>query len=714
MYPYERHRSIASALNSGRILRPSIMDDQIVRIVNNMLKNRMLRFFFQTKILYLLLLQNLLAQVPVLNNFGSHSVATALFSETISTSSPKIVLIIARPASSESRFNPEFPWISAFVHEYLLFRLAAVTDLKIVDPDSLTSMISEYRSYRDPSVSESSYLSKSESVNATHILLPECTLQKNNSAVQISMKVTPLQDNNAISVQSSTSDVAAIDKALDACISQLLSGFQIEPSAAVQKFLKTKVAGNGKCDKTIGTLVSTVYSGKKQNFKGVAEDLKKCASGEESALLANYLSARFFARASDFNNAATILKEVIFKLGPTDAALYPLCAGYFHKANRLENGIQMVKVAEGLGLGTNDLIVEKALLLQAMEEENDAAAAFREVLKFDPSNFNALLFLMHYANKTKDATLAIDYANRFRQLFPGDGRGDLEAGKAYFAVQQIPDAQSALVKAVDILTANAEPLILLGDVYAAQSNHTAALDQYERALDLAPGDVDLHVKIAQTCLLMGKPEMAVETLKKIQKNNYDNSGLLKTLGLAEYQTGDTAGARKELSRYIQSGTPDHTVFFTLGEIYDNAGEYSEALDNYERAAALDQTDRITPERIEAVKRKMGGSEYTEKVKKKKERRESAERGKHVSPKLVIQVGSGVVGVAAISGGYFMNMLLDKDYKVYKNWTTYPEAQNTQRVNELHNSISQKMLYRNILYGVAGICTISMSMTFVIH
>lgn len=681
-----------------------------------MLKNSMLHCFLITAMLLPMQFELYAQEQISLNNSFKSSSSEPDVTESDLYNPEKAVLMVARPSSSDKRSNPEFPWISAFVHEYILFRLGAVTEIKLVDPDTLTSMVSSYRSYKEPDVSESPYISKFEYFNASHLLMTECQIQKNNSAVQFSMKVVPARDQgNTISVNSSTCELSKIDECLDACITQVISGLQIEPSPTFQKFMKTRVAGDGKCDKTIGSAVLAVYGYKKQNPKNSAEDLKKCANQGETTLLAYYLSSRYYAKAGEYADAATILKDCIFKLGPTNAALYPICARYYHKIDKLENAFQMIKVAEGLKLVTNDLIVEKALLLEAMEEENDAASAFRDVLKFDPSNFSGLLFLMHKANKDNDINAAIEYSNTFRKLYPGDGRGDLEAGKAYFAVQQLSDAQSALSRAVDILTAKAEPRILLGDVYAAQRNYTAALDEYERALEMAAEDVDLHVKIGQTCLLMGKPEMAVETLRKIQKKYYDNPGLLKVLGCAEYQTGDTVGARKELSRYIQSGAPDYTVFFTLGEMADNAGEYSEALDYYERAAALDPHDRVSPQRIAEVKQKMSGSDYTEKVKKKKERRESAEKRTRVSPRLVIRISSGIVGIGALGAGYFMNSLLKKDYTAYNDYNrdNIPQpGENTDRVAELHKSIEQKMLYRNVLYSLGLLGVAGLSITFV--
>jgi tetratricopeptide (TPR) repeat protein len=681
-----------------------------------MLKYRMLHYFSGVVLMIILLQSTLNAQGLIsLNASLGGSSATSFMAVGDVSSLVEATIIVARPGSAGKRYNAEIPWITAFVHEYLLFRFGATVKIKIVDPDTLTALIPGYRSYGDPATSESSYLLKNDVVNASHILMTECQLKNGTNAIQFSMKLIPSQGGgNIISVNSSTCELNKIDECLDACVNQLISGLQIEPSTASQKFMTTRVAGDAKCDKTIGSTVIASYSARKPNYKNYAEDLKKCANQGETSLLAYYLSSRYYAKAGDFENAAMVLKDCIFKLGPTDASLYPVCARYFHKAKKLENAFQMIKVAQGLNLVTNDLLVEKAVLLEAMEEENDAEAAYREVITFDPSNFNALLFLMHKANKNGDAATAVEYSKAFRRQYPGDGRGDLEAGKAYLTLQQLPEAQSALARAADILTTDAEPRILLGDVYSAQYNHSAALDQYERALDLAPENVDLHVKIAQTCLLMGKPDMAVETLRKIQKKHYDNPGLLKVLGLAEFRTGDTANALNELSRYVRSGVPDHTVFFTLGELYDNLGEYAQALDYYERAAAIDPSDQASPRRIEAVRQKMSGSEYAEKVKKKKERRESAEQASHLSPRLVIRVGAGVLGVAAAGGGYLMDMLVKKDYNVYRDWENNPEAKNTQRVSELHASIERNKMYRDALYGIAGLCSISIGATFYFH
>jgi hypothetical protein len=62
----------------------------------------------------------------------------------------------------------------------------------------------------------------------------------------------------------------------------------------------------------------------------------------------------------------------------------------------------------------------------------------------------------------------------------------------------------------------------------------------------------------------------------------------------------------------------------------------------------------------------------------------------------------------------MDMLVKKDYNVYRDWENNPEAKNTQRVSELHASIERNKMYRDALYGIAGLCSISIGATFYFH
>jgi len=204
---------------------------------------------FFSAVLPLMLLQSTpnAQEMISLNGPLSGSSAASFMAVGDASSLVEATIIVARPGSAGKSYNAEIPWITAFVHEYLLFRFGATVEIKIVDPDTLAARIPGYRSYGDPATSESSYLLQNDAVNASHVLMTECQLKNGNNAIQFSMKLIPSQGGgNIISVNSSTCDVNKIDECLDACVNQLVSGLQIEPSADAKKFMSTRVAGDGK------------------------------------------------------------------------------------------------------------------------------------------------------------------------------------------------------------------------------------------------------------------------------------------------------------------------------------------------------------------------------------------------------------------------------------------------------------------------------------
>ena len=645
---------------------------------------------------------------------------TALFSQDLALSSdmsgidaaaagssaPQAVIIVARPIGAAKGRASEFSWIDAFVHEYLLFRLQAINQIRIVDPDSLLAHISDYRNYKAGRSSDAQYRSSAQSFQATHILKVESQVSKGNSTVQFTfITLSAGAGGSETRLKSRNCNIDKIDEGLDSAITQLISELSIEIDQYGSKFLKTKIAGSGKCNKEIGNQVIEIYKNIKPNHKKAADELKKCALQDDGALLAYFVSNQEYVKAGDYENAAVSLKDLIFKLGPSYAGLYPIAARYFRLSDQLENALQMIKVCEGLGLSTNALVLEKAALFEAMEDESNTTRAYEDVLTFDPSNFNALLFLMHEYNKLSAPDRALGYATSFIQAYPSDGRGELEAGRAYLAQQQNSKAMTALTRAADMLPDDPAPHAMLGDLHIQNNSFTQALQEYERALELSGEDVDLHVKIGQTHLLMGKPQLALEKLKDLRKKYYDNMALLRVLGLSEYQTGDAAAARSDLVRYVENGPPDRSVYLALGELEEQDQQYGKAMQLYERAEALDRSDPAVLQHIAALKEKTGGAAVASHDDKHLD--DAAYAPRRGSPLFTIGMLSGVICAGGAAGGFAMDWLLKKDYTAYQN------EQNTDQVASLHKKIDQKKLYRNALYALAGASGAGLALTITI-
>jgi tetratricopeptide (TPR) repeat protein len=83
----------------------------------------------------------------------------------------------------------------------------------------------------------------------------------------------------------------------------------------------------------------------------------------------------------------------------------------------------------------------------------------------------------------------------------------------------------------------------LAEAYAEAGALDRAVEQYERALELGPGFVDLRYRMARLLLEAGRSLEAREALEEVLRIRPNFLDALAALGLAHYLSGDALGAR---------------------------------------------------------------------------------------------------------------------------------------------------------------------------
>ena len=84
----------------------------------------------------------------------------------------------------------------------------------------------------------------------------------------------------------------------------------------------------------------------------------------------------------------------------------------------------------------------------------------------------------------------------------------------------------------------------LAEAYAEAGALDRAVEQYERALGLGPGYVDLRYRMARLLLESGRPLEAREALDEVLRLRPNFVDASAALGLAHYLSGDALGARE--------------------------------------------------------------------------------------------------------------------------------------------------------------------------
>lgn len=628
--------------------------------------------------------------------------------EQIQSSSRKTI-VIAQSEGVDLLASQESSWIPSFVEAFLYFRLGAVQQLVVIPSDTIVSRLSAMGSDTTAFPGERGlpkYLSVAKNINASYLLYTQFKPAKTRKSAIFSLSLIGTQNGgtDTFTVSAPLENPAEnIEAALDSCVNRMLLGSSVSLLPREKKLLGVNIVGPARNAKIIGTALANIKTLKGKEHENVAQDLKKLVGQDPKAYLAYYAGAQEFARASRFGDAALLQRDLILKIGQNYPALYPLAARNYRLADNNEDGLQIVNMAQGMKLTTDALLLEKALIYEALEDLEKAGNAYQEVLACDSTNYDALLFMTKKYNKENRSFEALTMAKLITSNYPNQGIGYLELGKCLVGLKQTSEARTALEKAADLMPKDGVSRLLLGNSYSDERDYNRALDSYKKAMELMPQNVDIYVKAAQSSMALGNNVDALELLKKVEKQFYDNPSFLKVLGLAEYRLGDTAKAQRDFNRFSENGGRDAEVFTLLGDIHQNKGQPAKALEYYEKAQLLEPSSNNIRQKIMAVKVKADLSEKTPGD-------EGGGAGNAPSKghgRIIFQIGSGVACLGAVAAGVFM------DREVARLAPVYHASRSVAETQSLHTSIEKNMLYRNILYAAGGALGLGCSITFFI-
>ena len=137
----------------------------------------------------------------------------------------------------------------------------------------------------------------------------------------------------------------------------------------------------------------------------------------------------------------------------------------------------------------------------------------------------------------------------------------------------------------------------LGLAYMKQEQYAAALPLFENLIAVDAGNRQA-VELAATCRLsLGQPAGALEAAQQLLVSDPDNVGLLYLKGVALTRLKRTEDAHAAYARMMQAATPAQANFL-MGKASYETGLFAEAVDYYQKALAADAS-------IEGIHRELG-------------------------------------------------------------------------------------------------------------
>jgi Flp pilus assembly protein TadD len=146
---------------------------------------------------------------------------------------------------------------------------------------------------------------------------------------------------------------------------------------------------------------------------------------------------------------------------------------------------------------------------------------------------------------------AIPYMQKAISLYPKYAEAYQLLGVAQLQTTQIPQAESSLVKALEIEDRMPRVQYLLGVLYAKTNRVDLAEKPFSRFADLDPQNPDAHFELAKVCFALNRFPDAEMHARKSMEFNETNTGVLIVLGYALLRQNKLASAKQSFQQFLK-------------------------------------------------------------------------------------------------------------------------------------------------------------------
>ena len=249
---------------------------------------------------------------------------------------------------------------------------------------------------------------------------------------------------------------------------------------------------------------------------------------------------------------------------------------------------ELIRIFQEVHPGTSGGYALQGQVLMATGQVDEARANYRRALELEPGNVGGWVDLIRLSLLAQDYATMLDDAEEARSYFPNQDQILFLYGFAAAREGLYRPAASALAKVIRMGTA--EPALQaqahseLAYVYHKQEDFAASAENYETAVQLAPGDPMIKNNYAAALAERGTQlDKAKQLAEQALDQAPNEAAFLHTLGWILLQQGDLKGARRQVDKALRSAPGNPEVLELSGDILFKQGDEAEAVAQWEKA-----------------------------------------------------------------------------------------------------------------------------------
>lgn len=474
-------------------------------------------------------------------------------------------------------------WLGVLIESVLEFKCRNISGLDYISIDQAILKTSDLKT--EKILTDQNYSDIAKRLNVNFIGKAKYELSPNKNVFYY-LEIISTQKNTSIVVDREFK-LDKIGSELDVITNEILQSLKLNPSSDLVRFLKFPIVSSDSRNlRLLGESMLIEQNASSGDVSKLIDNYRIICSKDRTMLLAFWQAGFLFEKAGYITEALEAFKNVYHTFPEYDPA-YVAVSRLNRKANRPQDAFQVIAKGEQRNENNTELLVEKALLLQATDKKYLAEATFKKILSADPDNDIALLQYAKMCNDEGRAAEAVELCNRYFKTKSESADIFFELGRGLISLKNKEGAINAFLKAIKLDPKNYLACIALADLYSSINSYANAAKYYENAIQLSKENVDLYVNAARALQKSGNSDGAYELLRKIESRYPDHSSFNRELGFLELAKKDTSRARLHLERAMKNNPrDDEQILLELGWIYTNNNEFDKALPLFLRALPL--------------------------------------------------------------------------------------------------------------------------------
>jgi len=276
------------------------------------------------------------------------------------------------------------------------------------------------------------------------------------------------------------------------------------------------------------------------------------------------------------------------KLDPKDVRPILLEAQTYQQQNAIALAAQLFDRAASIDPTSVDALVGKAHLAAVQHNVKDAIATYEQILKLQTNPTDKVAVIdqeaVVYANEKMDGEATAAYQRAISE-FPNVLSAHTSYGEYLLAQKDNAGAEREFVAGAGPNRDQADAIVRLGQLYAAQNQIPKAIDQFKRLSEVAPNDPRSHLLLGATYSANRQFDKAVGEFKASYNLQHTPDALMG-LGQADLQTRNYHECAQVYDA-LDKGAPDlskqnPSILYGLGQCYQGAKQPDKAKVAYQK------------------------------------------------------------------------------------------------------------------------------------